>query len=74
MTLWRWNLKKGEEAQYQAEAGRHVWLQVVKGKITINDIIATTSDGVAIANEDMIRFVGDEDSEILLFDLPTVTA
>ena len=74
MTLWRWNLKKGEEAQYKAEAGRHVWLQVVKGKITINDIIATTSDGVAIANEDMIRFVGDEDSEILLFDLPPVTA
>ncbi|NBL89364.1 MULTISPECIES: pirin family protein [Proteus] len=74
MTLWRWNLKKGEEAQYQAETGRHIWLQVVKGKIAINDIIATTSDGIAIANEDMIRFVGDEDSEVLLFDLPPVTA
>lgn len=46
----------------------------MRGKITINDIIATSSDGVAIANEDMIRFVGDEDSEILLFDLPPVTA
>lgn len=74
MTLWRWNLKQGEEAQYHPQTGRNVWLQVVKGKITINDIIATTSDGVAIANEDMIRFVGDEDSEILLFDLPPVTA
>ncbi|CRL65101.1 pirin family protein [Proteus penneri] len=74
MTLWRWNLKKGEEAQYQTETGRHIWLQVVKGKIAINDIIATTSDGIAIANEDMIRFVGDEDSEVLLFDLPPVTA
>ncbi len=74
MTLWRWNLKKGEEAQYQPEAGRNVWLQVVKGKIVINDIIATTSDGIAIANEDIIYFVGDEDSEVLLFDLPPVTA
>lgn len=74
MTLWRWNLKQGEETQYHPQTGRNVWLQVVKGKITINDIIATTSDGVAIANEDMIRFVGDEDSEILLFDLPPVTA
>ena len=74
MTLWRWNLKKGEEAQYQAETGRHIWLQVVKGKIAINDIIATTSDGIAIANEDIIYFVGDEDSEVLLFDLPPVTA
>ncbi|EEG86288.1 hypothetical protein PROPEN_01278 [Proteus penneri ATCC 35198] len=46
----------------------------MKGKIAINDIIATTSDGIAIANEDMIRFVGDEDSEVLLFDLPPVTA
>lgn len=66
--------EKGEEAQYQVEAGRNIWLQVVKGKIAINDIIATTSDGVAIADEDMIRFVGDEDSEVLLFDLPPVTA
>lgn len=74
MTLWRWNLKKGEEAQYQVEAGRNIWLQVVKGKIAINDIIATTSDGVAIADEDMIHFVGDEDSEVLLFDLPPVKA
>ena len=74
MTLWRWNLKKGETAEYQPEQGRNIWLQVVKGKITINDTIATTSDGVAISNEDMIRFVGDEDSEVLLFDLPPVTA
>lgn len=66
--------KKGEEAQYQPEVGRNVWLQVVKGKIAINDIIATTSDGIAIANEDIIYFVGDEDSEVLLFDLPPVTA
>ena len=74
MTLWRWNLKKGEEAQYQPETGRNIWLQVVKGKIAINNIIATTSDGIAIANEDIIYFVGDEDSEVLLFDLPPVTA
>ena len=74
MTLWRWNLKKGEIAEYQPEKGRNVWLQIVKGKITINDTIATASDGVAISNEDKISFVGDENSEVLLFDLPAVTA
>lgn len=74
MTLWRWQLKKDEVAQYQVEAGRVIWLQIVRGKIAINDIIATTSDGIAITNEDIIRFVGDEDSEVLLFDLPSVAA
>lgn len=74
MTLWRWQLNKDEIAQYQVEAGRVIWLQIVRGKIAINDIIATTSDGIAITNEDIIRFVGDEDSEVLLFDLPSVAA
>ncbi|MDU7373442.1 MAG: pirin family protein, partial [Klebsiella michiganensis] len=49
-----------------------VWIQVVKGEVTINGTKATTSDGLAIWDEQAISVHADGDSEILLFDLPPV--
>ena len=46
--------------------------QVVKGEVTINGTKATTSDGLAIWDEQAISVHADSDSEILLFDLPPV--
>ncbi len=45
---------------------------VVKGEVTINGTKATTSDGLAIWDEQAISVHADSDSEILLFDLPPV--
>ncbi|MDI5434559.1 pirin family protein, partial [Salmonella enterica subsp. enterica serovar Kentucky] len=50
------------------------WIQVVKGNVTINGTKATTSDGLAIWDEQAISIHADSDSdsEVLLFDLPPV--
>ncbi|MBH1931614.1 pirin family protein [Serratia rubidaea] len=72
MTLSRWALNKDEQAEYTIEAGRRVWVQVVRGSITINDNRAGTSDALAIWDEAALSLHADEDSEILLFDLPPV--
>ncbi|QHA87464.1 pirin family protein [Serratia rhizosphaerae] len=72
MTLSRWALNKGEQAEYTLEAGRRVWVQVVRGSITINDNRAGASDALAIWDETALSLHADEDSEILLFDLPPV--
>ncbi|AVJ19712.1 pirin family protein [Serratia sp. JUb9] len=72
MTLSRWALNKGEQAEYTVEAGRRVWVQVVRGSITINDNRAGASDALAIWDETALSLHADEDSEILLFDLPPV--
>ncbi|MDK1706262.1 pirin family protein [Serratia rubidaea] len=72
MTLSRWALNKDEQAEYTIEAGRRVWVQVVRGSITINDSRAGTSDALAIWDETALSLHADEDSEILLFDLPPV--
>lgn len=72
MTLSRWALNKDEQAEYTIEAGRCVWVQVVRGSITINDNRAGTSDALAIWDETALSLHADEDSEILLFDLPPV--
>jgi hypothetical protein len=72
MELSRWALKKDEQSVYQIQAERRVWVQVVKGNVEVNGQKATTSDAFAIWDENALSIHADEDSEILLFDLPPV--
>ncbi|KHT05038.1 pirin family protein [Pectobacterium brasiliense] len=72
MTLWRWALKAQEQSVYQIEAGRRVWVQVVRGTVEINGQKAEASDAFAVWDETAIAVHASEDSEILLFDLPPV--
>ncbi|MER2473428.1 pirin family protein [Photorhabdus laumondii] len=70
MTLWRWILKDHETTEYVAEKGRYIWIQVIRGEVTVNGVKATTSDGLAIRDEINLQLSSSNDSEILLFDLP----
>lgn len=72
MTLSRWALKKDEQSVYPIQAERRVWIQVVHGNVSINGHKAGTSDALAIWDETALSIHADEDSEILLFDLPPV--
>jgi redox-sensitive bicupin YhaK (pirin superfamily) len=72
MELYRWALLKDEQSVYQVSADRKIWIQVVKGEVSINGTKATTSDGLAIWDEQALSIHADSDSEILLFDLPPV--
>ncbi len=72
MTLTRWALLKDEQSVYQMQADRRVWIQVVKGNVSINGQHVSTSDGVAIWDEAAISIHADDKAEILLFDLPAV--
>lgn len=72
MTLSRWALNKGEQAECPIAAGRRIWIQVVRGKVSVNGQAATTSDAFAVWDESMLSIQADEESEILLFDLPPV--
>lgn len=72
MTLWRWALKPQEQADYQVQAGRRIWIQVVRGEVDINGQKAVESDGLAIWDEETLSVHAAQDSEILLFDLPSV--
>lgn len=70
MTLWRWALLKDEAHTYAIADKRVVWIQVVKGTVEVNGQTATTSDGLAIWQENQLTIKASEGSEILLFDLP----
>ncbi|MDW8845274.1 pirin family protein [Erwinia sp. P7711] len=72
MTLSRWVLKQGEQGAVEVDAGRRIWIQVVKGDVTVNGENASTSDAFAIWDETALAIEAGSDAEILLFDLPAV--
>jgi len=65
----------GETATYETAPGRHVWLQVARGRATLDGEELAQGDGVAIApdgGEALVLRLGTPDpvAEILLFDMP----
>jgi len=72
MELSRWPLEKNEQAVYSITPGRRIWIQVVKGNVVINGTQAKTSDAIAAWDEQVLAIEANEESEILLFDLPPV--
>ncbi|WP_145023133.1 pirin family protein [Geobacter argillaceus] len=62
-------LEAGEELVYRIPAGRHVCIQVARGKVCVNGTELDHSDGAAMSDEEQIVVTGQEKSEILLFDL-----
>lgn len=62
-------LLSGQSVQHVLTAGRHAWLQVLRGSVSLagNDLAA--GDGVAISNEVSVAVQATSDAEILLFDL-----
>lgn len=48
---------------------RGVWVQVVKGRVTVNDQPLDAGDGLALAETETITITALDDSEFLLFDM-----
>jgi redox-sensitive bicupin YhaK (pirin superfamily) len=63
------SLGAGEEVLYELRAGRHAWVQVVKGSLKVDGVELAAGDGAAVSGEEKIPIRADEPSEILLFDL-----
>lgn len=72
MLLYRWALAPQALSKYPIKANRRLWIQIVKGSLSVNGSKAQTSDGIAIWDEQEISIQADSATEILLFDLPPV--
>lgn len=62
-------LDKGVEATHTLKKGRHAWVQVARGRVTLNGVELKAGDGAAVSNENEIHVVAGEAAEVLLFDL-----
>jgi len=55
--------------EHRLEAGRHAWLQVVRGSVELNGTKLGAGDGAAVSDEGMLTLMAEDDSEVILFDL-----
>ena len=62
-------LKKGERAELSLKPGRHAWVQVARGAVTVNNTKLDAGDGAAVSDETKLAIAADAESEILVFDL-----
>ncbi|RWR02409.1 quercetin 2,3-dioxygenase [[Pantoea] beijingensis] len=72
MTLSRWAFNATEQGSLNIENGRSIWIQVVKGDLDVNGYKLSTSDALAIHDEEALLIQAVSNAEILLFDLPPV--
>ncbi len=63
-------LSAGKDAALDLAAGRHAWIQVVRGALDINGENLGSGDGAAVSDESRIEIKAGEESEFLVFDLP----
>lgn len=54
---------------FPISAGRHVWLQVLRGTIALGQNNLSAGDGAALSDELQLELVATADAEIMLFDL-----
>ena len=59
----------GETRTVRLRPGRHAWVHVARGSVTVNGTALREGDGAALSGEESLRFRGDEAVEVLLFDL-----
>jgi quercetin 2,3-dioxygenase len=68
--LYDAELSQGTEVRLALRPGRHAWLQVINGELSLNGKALKTGDGAAVSDESDLKIVGSSDkAEFLLFDL-----
>lgn len=63
------SLDEGKQVSHELKPGRHAWLQVLRGGVSVNGHALDTGDGAAINGESELRIVATHPVEFMLFDL-----
>jgi redox-sensitive bicupin YhaK (pirin superfamily) len=63
------SLDAGQQVTQELAPGRHAWLQVLRGAVTLNGQPLATSDGAAVSEEITLAIAATEAAEVMLFDL-----
>lgn len=63
------NVDSGSSVNHELPPGRHAWLQVLRGRVSLNGVPLGRSDGAAVSDETKLTIQADDDAEIMLFDL-----
>lgn len=63
------DMDKDYAIAHELAPGRHAWLQVLRGHVSLNTAELAPGDGAAVSDELKLTIRATEDAEIMLFDL-----
>ena len=69
-SIYATRLRESGTVKYQPASSRHLYLHVARGALEVNGTILSDGDGAAIEDEAEVTFIGRQQAEALLFDLP----
>lgn len=67
--LWAGRFDRGARGEFTLAPGRHAWVHVARGQVTVNGQALAAGDGAALSDEAAVRVEGIEAGEVLVFDL-----
>jgi redox-sensitive bicupin YhaK (pirin superfamily) len=67
--LYAGTFKVGEGTRLELRPGRHAWVQVARGGVTLNGETLKQGDGAAVSDEAALELTATADAEVLVFDL-----
>lgn len=67
--LYSGRLKSQEELSFAIPDGRHAWVQLVKGELSVDGQMLNSGDGLAISEVKDLEVKASSDADFLLFDL-----
>src|SRR5213076_2196297 len=67
--LWLAKLDAGNRVTHNLAPGRHAWVHVAEGELSLNGKHLGEGDAVAISDENALELSATKPSQVLLFDL-----
>ena len=62
-------LDPGQHLVHELSPGRSAWLHIVRGEVTIDDVVLSTGDGAGMTMARAVSLTAQVETEILLLDL-----
>jgi hypothetical protein len=69
VSLYATELAPGQTIRHALARGRHAWVQVARGAVTVNGQPLAAGDAAALSDESHVELAASAPSELLLFDL-----
>jgi redox-sensitive bicupin YhaK (pirin superfamily) len=67
--LWLGKLAADDTAKHPLAPGRHAWLHVAEGEVSVNSKRLSGGDAVGVSEESALEIVARKPAQVLLFDL-----
>jgi redox-sensitive bicupin YhaK (pirin superfamily) len=67
--LWFARLDAGNRVTHKQAPGRHAWVHVAEGEVTLNGKKLSGGDAAAVSEESTLELSGVRPAQVLLFDL-----